>query len=100
MDSAVAVVRGFNRAYTQRIGALSTACLGAGLPLGAAGVLFEFGSGVVGVRELREWLGLDSGYLSRLLRELEDGGLGTVRADRGGRRGPPAGRAGRGGGGG
>lgn len=78
----VEVVRGFNRTYTQRIGALSTSFLGTGLPLGAARVLFEIGRDGASVRELRARLGLDSGYLSRLLRELEQDGLVGVRADR------------------
>jgi len=81
-SDAIAVVRGFNRAYTQRIGALASSFLGTGLPLGAARMLFEIGTAGIGVRELRARLGLDSGYTSRLLRELEDGGLVTVVPDR------------------
>src|SRR5262245_29474494 len=81
-SAAVEVVRRFNRAYTQRIGALASSFLGTGLPLGAARMLFEIGTGGIGVRELRARLGLDSGYTSRLLRELEHGGLVTVAPDR------------------
>ncbi len=83
---AVAIVRAFNRTYTQRIGALETSFLGTGLPLGAARVLFEVGQGGIAIRDLRGRLGLDSGYLSRLLRELEHGGLVAVQADRADRR--------------
>src|SRR4051794_18213864 len=74
----VDVVRRFNRAYTPRIGALDSSFLGSGLPLGAARVLFEVGVDGAAVRELRARLGLDSGYLSRLLRDLERAGLVRV----------------------
>lgn len=80
MPDATAVLRRFNRSYTQRIGALDDSFLGLGLPLGTARVLFETGEGC-GVQELRERLGLDSGYLSRVLRQLEEHGLVTVAPD-------------------
>lgn len=80
MPDAVSVLRRFNRSYTQRIGALDESFLGLGLPLGTARVLFETGAGT-GVQELRERLGLDSGYLSRVLRRLEEHGLVEVTPD-------------------
>lgn len=80
MPDAVAVLRRFNRSYTQRIGALDESFLGLGLPLGTVRVLFEAGDGA-GVQELRERLGLDSGYLSRVLRRLEEQGLVEVTPD-------------------
>src|SRR5262245_29223610 len=67
----VAILRRFNRNYTQRIGALETSFLGMGLPLGPTRVLYEIGRSPATTQELRERLGLDSGYLSRLLRVLE-----------------------------
>lgn len=71
----IAVVRRFNRSFTQRIGVLDESFLSIGLPLAAARLLFEIGledqHGGVTVRELRGRLGLDSGYVSRLLRRLE-----------------------------
>ena len=70
-------VRSFNRAVTQSIGALHDHYLSSSVPLGAARVLWEIGDGC-DVRELRARLGLDSGYLSRLLRSLEAAGLATV----------------------
>lgn len=79
--SAVETVRRFNRTYTQRIGALDETHLGLGLPLGAARLLFEIGTTGAGVGELRERLGLDSGYLSRLLRDLEARDLAQVEPD-------------------
>jgi DNA-binding MarR family transcriptional regulator/GNAT superfamily N-acetyltransferase len=77
----VTVVRRFNRSYTQRIGALDDSFLGIGLPLGTARLLFEIGQAPATTLALRERLGLDSGYLSRLLRRLEDDGLVTVTPD-------------------
>lgn len=64
------VLRRFNRSYTQRIGALEESFLGTGLPLAAARLLFEIGASGTTVHALRARLGLDSGYLSRLLRQL------------------------------
>jgi DNA-binding MarR family transcriptional regulator/GNAT superfamily N-acetyltransferase len=71
-------VRRFNRAVTQRAGALEDAFLARGRPLGQARVLWEIGPDGCDVRDLRARLGLDSGYLSRLLRALEQDGLITV----------------------
>lgn len=68
-------VRRFNRIVTRHVGALEDSYLQRGRPLGQARLLFEVGSGGSDVRALRERLKLDSGYLSRLLRALEDQGL-------------------------
>jgi DNA-binding MarR family transcriptional regulator/GNAT superfamily N-acetyltransferase len=73
-------VRSFNRTVTQRIGALEDEYLARGRPLGASRVLWELGAAPVDVRALRARLGLDSGYLSRLLRGLERDGLAVVEA--------------------
>jgi len=75
-------VRDFNRYYSRRIGALDEHYLGQGRPLGQARLLFEIGDGA-DLRELRTRLGLDSGYLSRLLRSLQKDGLVTVGAHAG-----------------
>jgi DNA-binding MarR family transcriptional regulator/GNAT superfamily N-acetyltransferase len=72
-------VREFNRYYTRRLGVLTDRYLGQDRPLGQARLLFEIGGGC-DVRELRERLDLDSGYLSRMLRALADQQLITVRA--------------------
>jgi DNA-binding MarR family transcriptional regulator/predicted N-acetyltransferase YhbS len=76
----VAQVRRFNRLVSQRIGALDQSYLKRGRPLGEARLIFEIGSDGADLRELRTRLGLDSGYLSRLLRSLEQHGLVTVGA--------------------
>ena len=77
----IEIVRQFNRTYTPRIGALDDSFLGSRLPLAAARLLFEIGPDGAGVLDLRRRLGLDSGYLSRLLRRLEDAKLVTVGHD-------------------
>jgi DNA-binding MarR family transcriptional regulator len=65
-------VRRFNRLVTRRIGALSDDYLSRGRPLGEARLIFEVSSaGGMDLGRLRGKLGLDSGYMSRLLRSLE-----------------------------
>jgi DNA-binding MarR family transcriptional regulator/ribosomal protein S18 acetylase RimI-like enzyme len=76
----VETVRHFNRTVTARIGALEDEYLARGRPLGASRVLWELGQ-VHDTRTLRARLGLDSGYLSRLLRRLEGEGLVTTQPD-------------------
>jgi DNA-binding MarR family transcriptional regulator/N-acetylglutamate synthase-like GNAT family acetyltransferase len=71
-------VRRFNRLVTQRVGALEESYLRRGRPLGEARLIFEIGLDGADIRSLRDRLGLDSGYLSRLLRSLEAQGLATV----------------------
>ena len=73
----VAQVRRFNRLVTERVGALDDNFLSRDRPLGEARVLWEIGPDGCDVRVLRSRLDLDSGYLSRLLRSLEQAGLAT-----------------------
>ncbi len=82
----VARVRSFNRAVTQRVGALDEQFLGRGRPLGEARLLWEIGADGAEVRQLRQRLGMDSGYASRLLRSLEAQGLVEVTKAAGDRR--------------
>jgi DNA-binding MarR family transcriptional regulator/GNAT superfamily N-acetyltransferase len=77
-EETVDKVRRFNRAVTQRVGALNDSYLARGRPLGEARVLWEIGEHGCDVRELRTRLDLDSGYVSRLLRALEAAGLVIV----------------------
>lgn len=79
MDAAqIEQVRRFNRTVTERVGVLHDHFLGGDRPIGAARLLWEIGEEGQDVRRLRERLGLDSGYVSRLLRSLEAEGLVTV----------------------
>lgn len=76
-----ATLRRFNRTYTQRVGALEDSFLGLGWPLGASRLIFEIGEPGTTVRDLRERLDLDSGYVSRLLRRLIRAGVVDVHPD-------------------
>lgn len=73
-------VRRFNRAVAEGIGVLDRRFLGLRRPYGEARILWEIGPGGIDVRELRARLGLDSGYVSRMLRSLERQRLARVRA--------------------
>ncbi|MFK4508101.1 bifunctional helix-turn-helix transcriptional regulator/GNAT family N-acetyltransferase [Bradyrhizobium daqingense] len=75
MLDPVSRVRRFNRAVTSAVGALDTSFLGRGRPLGAARVLNAIGHGRSDVAEIRDYLDLDSGLMSRLLRSLEEEGM-------------------------
>jgi DNA-binding MarR family transcriptional regulator/GNAT superfamily N-acetyltransferase len=77
-DAMVDQVGRLNRTMTVGVGALNDRFLGRGRPLGEARLLWEIGTDGCEVRLLRSRLGLDSGYVSRLLRSLEAAGLVTV----------------------
>lgn len=77
----VSSLRRFNRYFTRRIGALDDHYLGQDRPLAEARMLFEIGEaggGGASLRELRTRLGLDAGYLSRMVKSLEGQGLVRV----------------------
>lgn len=71
----IARIRRFQRAVTSEIGVLDASFLGRGRPLGPARVLNAIGGGRQDISEIRSYLGLDSGLMSRLLRGLEAEGL-------------------------
>ena len=73
-ESDIALVRRFNRLVTRQIGALDDRFLGH-RPLGESRVLFEIGAEGASPRDIRARLGLDSGYLSRVIGSLERDGL-------------------------
>lgn len=75
IDTAISQVRRFNRVVTQRIGALDDRFLSRDRSLGEARLLWEIGPQGADLRALRGRLGLDAGYLSRLLQSLEAAGL-------------------------
>ncbi|WP_084105961.1 helix-turn-helix domain-containing GNAT family N-acetyltransferase [Demequina sp. NBRC 110056] len=77
-DRLIQTFRVFQRTVTREVGALQENFLGRGRPYGVSRLLWEMGDGPVEVATLRERLGLDAGYASRLLRALEDEGLVTV----------------------
>jgi DNA-binding MarR family transcriptional regulator len=76
----IARVRRFNRFVTQQVGALNDRYLGH-RPLGESRVLFEIGADRATPRDVRARLGLDSGYVSRLIGSLRRDGLVEERPD-------------------
>ncbi len=64
-------VRNFGRSVAVEVGALEDSFLNRGRPLGSARVLNAIGLGYENVANLRAFLKLDTGLLSRLLRGLE-----------------------------
>ena len=73
-------VRRFNRFYTRQIGVLRKNYLDSPYSLGEMRVLYELSHGEVKTAsEIGRALDLDAGYLSRVLRNFEKGGLITRR---------------------
>ncbi|WP_066362300.1 bifunctional helix-turn-helix transcriptional regulator/GNAT family N-acetyltransferase [Herbidospora mongoliensis] len=86
---AIAEVRAFNRFYTEVIGVLGPGMHDSPYSLTEARILYELGqtSSPMETGEIRRLLGIDAGYLSRLLTRLESEGLVTrERADHDARR--------------
>lgn len=76
LDDAIAAVRRFSRFYTRRIGVLEERLLGGPVSLAEGRLVWELAqSPGQSAARLAEAMALDPGYLSRLLRALEDRGL-------------------------
>ena len=75
-DDDVAAVRGFNRFYTRNLGLLGPGFLDSDYSLTEVRVLYELAQqDDIEVVELRGRLGIDAGYLSRLLSRFAGDGL-------------------------
>jgi len=75
MDEAVAAVRAFTRFYTRFVGALDAHYLDSDLSLAEARLLYEIANRAAPLAaELQAELGLDAGYVSRILRRFQAGG--------------------------
>ncbi|MDE2334828.1 MAG: GNAT family N-acetyltransferase [Rhodospirillales bacterium] len=76
LDEAVAAVRRFSRFYTRRIGVLQEGLLGGPLSLPEGRLVWELAQGEEQTAaRLAATLALDPGYVSRLLRTLEERGF-------------------------
>src|SRR5579884_2768638 len=73
---AVAAVRRFNRFYTRAIGVLERGYLGGPYTLTETRVLYEIAHGApIAPKTIAAALGLDPGYLSRIVARFEADGL-------------------------
>jgi DNA-binding MarR family transcriptional regulator/N-acetylglutamate synthase-like GNAT family acetyltransferase len=88
LETRVDAIRRFNRFFTRQIGVLREGLLHSPYSLTEARILFEIARGEeVSASELSRELGLDPGYLSRILTRLEHRGLvDKVRSETDGRR--------------
>lgn len=97
-DEAVAAVRAFNRFYTRFAGVLAAHYMDSELSLAEARLVYEIANRDAPVAaELQDVLGLDAGYVSRMLRRFQaQGWIARGRGDDARRRPialTPAGRA-------
>ncbi|MXP24867.1 GNAT family N-acetyltransferase [Altererythrobacter indicus] len=75
LDVSIAQIRNFNRYYTQLIGALNADFLGSELTMPEARLLYEIvSSEPVSATVLQDRLGMDAGYLSRIIARFEKRG--------------------------
>ena len=75
MDDAITALRAFTRFYTRSVGALGAHYLDSDLSLTEARLLYEIANRPAPLAaELQAELGLDAGYVSRILRQFEGKG--------------------------
>ena len=76
LPGAIVDVRAFNRLYTRWVGILDRHHLGSDFTLTEVRVLYEVAHAPgIAARQIGEQLGLDAGYLSRILKRFEKEGL-------------------------
>ncbi|MBA2402596.1 MAG: MarR family transcriptional regulator [Bradyrhizobium sp.] len=77
-DQEVAAVRAFNRFYTRKLGVLDQQLLKSPFSLSEARVLYELAyREELSAKEIGAELGLDAGYLSRIVQNFDESGLIT-----------------------
>jgi DNA-binding MarR family transcriptional regulator/GNAT superfamily N-acetyltransferase len=77
-DGQIAAVRAFNRFYTRKLGVLDQQLLKSPYSLSEAGVLYELAHREdLSAKEIGSELGLDAGYLSRIVQNFDENGLIT-----------------------
>jgi DNA-binding MarR family transcriptional regulator/GNAT superfamily N-acetyltransferase len=80
-DQDVAAVRAFNRFYTRKLEVLDQHLLKTPFSLSEARVMYELAHrGELSAKEIGGELGLDPGYLSRIVQKFEEDGLITRKA--------------------
>src|SRR6266571_3247139 len=86
-DDLIAAVRAFNRFYTRRLGVLEQQLLDSPFSLAEARVLYELAyRDNPAAKQIGTELGLDPGYLSRIIQNFQDKGLITRKASAADRR--------------
>src|SRR5690348_7868974 len=76
LSASVASFREFNREYTRMIGTLDEGLLSTEYSLPEARVIYELVTrSTPNAKEIAQALGMDPGYLSRILSKFENGGL-------------------------
>ncbi|MDQ3779470.1 MAG: bifunctional helix-turn-helix transcriptional regulator/GNAT family N-acetyltransferase [Chloroflexota bacterium] len=88
LEPRVAAIRHFNRFYTRQIGVLAGGYLASPFSLTEVRILYElaYRPGTLAAADLSRELGLDAGYLSRVLRRFDRHGFLTKQADTNDRR--------------
>jgi DNA-binding MarR family transcriptional regulator/N-acetylglutamate synthase-like GNAT family acetyltransferase len=77
-DDQISAVRAFNRFYTRKLGFLDQQLLKSPFSLSEARVLYELANReTLSAKEIGIELGLDPGYLSRIVQNFDDNGLIT-----------------------
>lgn len=77
-DHEIAAVRAFNRFYTRKLGVLDQQLLKSPYSLSEARVLYELAHREdLSAKEIGSELGLDAGYLSRIVQNFDENGLIT-----------------------